>query len=111
MANYTSQYTGQQIDERLGKAGTAVQPEDLTKTAIGLSNVDDTSDADKPVSTATLQALDGKADKTAMIRLNPSRVTADFAVPSGYNAASVGPITVSEGVTVSIQDNAVWSVH
>ena len=32
----------------------------LTKTQVGLSNVDNTSDADKPVSTATQTALNGK---------------------------------------------------
>jgi hypothetical protein len=34
----------------------------LNKTAVGLSNVDNTSDANKPVSTATQTALDLKAD-------------------------------------------------
>lgn len=34
----------------------------LDKTAVGLSNVDNTSDANKPVSTATQTALDGKSD-------------------------------------------------
>jgi uncharacterized protein YoxC len=33
----------------------------VTKTHVGLANVDDTSDADKPVSTATQTALDDKA--------------------------------------------------
>lgn len=33
----------------------------LTKTDVGLGNVDNTSDASKPVSTATQSALDGKA--------------------------------------------------
>jgi hypothetical protein len=39
----------------------------LTKTDIGLSNVDNTSDANKPVSTATQTALDGKVDENASI--------------------------------------------
>ena len=34
----------------------------ITKTSLGLSNVDNTSDADKPVSTATQTALDAKAN-------------------------------------------------
>lgn len=34
----------------------------LTKTDVGLSNVNDTSDSDKPISTATLAALGEKAD-------------------------------------------------
>lgn len=45
------------------------------------------------------------------IRLNPRRITADFAVSSAYNAASVGPITICDGVTVTVADNATWSIH
>lgn len=45
------------------------------------------------------------------IRLNPRTITASFTVASAYNAASAGPITISEGVTVTISDNATWSVH
>jgi hypothetical protein len=35
---------------------------DLTKSNVGLSNVDNTADIDKPISTATQTALDGKED-------------------------------------------------
>lgn len=41
----------------------------LDKAAVGLSNVDNTSDANKPISTATQTALDLKADKTGVIQL------------------------------------------
>jgi hypothetical protein len=37
-------------------------PHSVTTTQLGLENVDNTSDADKPISTATQSALDGKAD-------------------------------------------------
>ncbi|MFU8777018.1 MAG: tail fiber domain-containing protein [Roseovarius sp.] len=43
-----------------GKTGAVA----LTKADIGLSNVDNTTDADKPVSTATQIALNGKVDPT-----------------------------------------------
>lgn len=43
-----------------GKTGVVV----LDKADIGLGNVDNTSDADKPISTATQLALDDKADST-----------------------------------------------
>lgn len=48
-----------------GRAGVVV-PEagDYTKLQVGLGNVDNTSDANKPVSTATQAALNLKADKT-----------------------------------------------
>ena len=38
-------------------------PHEVTKAQVGLGNVDNTSDANKPVSTAQQTALDGKADK------------------------------------------------
>lgn len=38
----------------------------ITKTMVGLGNVDNTSDLSKPISTATQTALDLKADKTAI---------------------------------------------
>ena len=37
----------------------------ITKANIGLGNVDNTSDADKPVSTATADALNSKVDKVS----------------------------------------------
>lgn len=45
------------------------------------------------------------------IRLNPRNITADFTVPSNYNASTAGPITVSPGVGVTVQDGATWSIH
>lgn len=44
----------------------------LDKTDIGLSNVDNTSDANKPVSTAMQSALDDKADKITVGIVAPS---------------------------------------
>lgn len=40
-------------------------PHKVTKAQVGLGNVDNTSDANKPVSTATKTALDGKVDKVS----------------------------------------------
>lgn len=45
------------VDSVAGKTGVVT----LTKTDVGLSNVDNTSDAAKPISTATQTALAGKA--------------------------------------------------
>ena len=42
-------------------------PHGVTAAQVGLGNVDNTSDADKPISTATQAALDGKADETIEI--------------------------------------------
>lgn len=43
---------------------STANPHGVTKTQVGLANVDNTSDANKPVSTATQTALDGKASTT-----------------------------------------------
>ncbi len=42
-------------------------PHAVTKAQIGLGNVDNTSDADKPVSTAVQNALNGKQDKLSFV--------------------------------------------
>ena len=42
-------------------------PHQVTATQVGLGNVDNTADLDKPISTATQSALDDKADKTTEV--------------------------------------------
>jgi hypothetical protein len=49
---------GGAVDSVAGKTGVVV----LEKADVGLGNVDNTADADKPVSTATATALSGKSD-------------------------------------------------
>lgn len=46
--------------------GNKNNPHAVTKAQIGLGNVDNTSDAAKPISTATQTALDGKASTSAL---------------------------------------------
>ncbi len=49
------------VDSVFGRTGAVTaQSGDYTKSDVGLANVDNTSDADKPVSTATQTALDAK---------------------------------------------------
>lgn len=53
-----------------GRLSTPGDPQDLTvsqvKTALAINNVDNTSDANKPISTATASALAGKVDTSAV---------------------------------------------
>ena len=53
--NYDTAYTHSQV--------TTGNPHNVTKSDVGLGNVDNTADADKPVSTAQQTALDLKEDK------------------------------------------------
>lgn len=47
----------------------------VTKSMVGLDNVDNTSDANKPISTATQTALDGKVDGTAGVKVYRALLT------------------------------------
>jgi hypothetical protein len=71
----------------------------LTKTDVGLPNVDNTSDANKPVSTAQQTALNLKADQSALTTVSNAQSTtasnlsahvADTANPHGVTATQIG---------------------
>lgn len=57
--NHTHPSSGDAVTSVSGRTGDVI----LTKDDVGLSNVDDTSDLDKPISTATQTELDTKLDK------------------------------------------------
>ena len=59
MANYIMQNSGQDLDN----AVTAYKNGTIAKSKVGLGNVDNTSDANKPLSTATQTALNAKANR------------------------------------------------
>jgi len=62
--------THAQIDAHI--ANVTTNPHSVTKTQVGLPNADNTSDADKPVSTAAQAALDGKVDDAQVLTDVPS---------------------------------------
>lgn len=75
-------------DARLAKADTAVQPAGLTKAALGLGSVDNTSDANKPVSTAQAAAIAAVAASVTALDIesvsrNVMVVTGDEPRPAG----------------------------
>tara|TARA_R110000772_G_scaffold100223_2_gene200398 strand:- start:1747 stop:3003 length:1257 start_codon:yes stop_codon:yes gene_type:complete len=47
-------------------------PHNVTKSQVGLSNVDNTSDINKPISTATQTSLDGKVDDSQVLTNVPA---------------------------------------
>lgn len=68
---------------------------DLNKAAVGLSNVDNTSDANKPISSATQSALDGKAALSHTQAI--STITGlQAALDAKAAIASVGPDVIVE---------------
>ncbi|NTF35573.1 hypothetical protein [Agrobacterium rubi] len=69
-----------------GKSGDVV----LAKADVGLNNVNNTADANKPVSNATQQALDQKADKSQIPAVPPKvRVERYTAVTNANGVATV----------------------
>ena len=64
-------------------------PHGVTKEQVGLGNVDNTSDIDKPVSTATQEALDSKASKSH------ASTTVNYGVGS---ASNYGHVRLYDGV-------------
>ena len=154
--------------------GNGIVPPTTTnevKTNLSLNNVDNTSDVDKPVSTAQQTALnlksnlattvtkdsstgaallpagttaqrpaspsfgDTRANSTTLLPewwngttwasmgggatgavSNPAfyendiHVTGDYTITTGKNAMSAGPITVNNGVTVTVPNGSVWSI-
>jgi len=83
----------------------------LNKAAVGLGNVDNTSDADKPISTATQTALNGKQATItgAATTIDDADLTASRALVSdGSGKVAVSDVTSTElgyldGVTSAIQ--------
>jgi hypothetical protein len=76
----------------------------VTKTDVGLGNVDNTADLDKPISTATQSALDNKQDtlvsSTNIKTINSTTIlgTGDFAlIPASEKGANNGVATLDAG--------------
>ena len=108
----------------------------IARTNIGLGSVNNTSDANKPVSTATQTALDTKqatlvsgtniktVNSTSLLGSgnvnlgaingvfyeNDKNVTTNYTITSGKNAMSAGPITVDSGVTVTVPTGSTWTI-
>lgn len=65
------------INAKIEEHEKANNPHKITKKSVGLDRVDNTSDLEKPVSKATKEALDKKADKEEIEEVNKKLETAD----------------------------------
>ena len=79
-------------------------PTGITKSDVGLANVDNTSDANKPVSTATQTALNLKADSSAITELAQDAV--NTAIVAGV-ALTKTYDDVANTITVDLDNTAV----
>ena len=74
--------------------GNTSNPHSVTKAQVGLGSVDNTADADKPVSTATAAALDLKAPKASPTFTGPVTISQYLNVTQSYGALQVGGVDV-----------------
>lgn len=91
-------------------------PHEVTKAQVGLGNVDNTSDVNKPISTATQIALNGKLDKTAVVDVTMEALKGQAAdAKSVYDAIQaakpdiVTP-TAESTATQAASAKAVWDM-
>jgi hypothetical protein len=49
-------------------------------------------------------------DYTDPIKLNGQLISSNYTIPVGYNGISAGPITIDDGVTVTVSDGSAWSI-
>lgn len=89
-------------------------PHSVTKSQVGLNNVDNTSDMNKPISTATQNALDAKVDKEKDKGLSTNDYTTEektklegieenannYSLPTA-SASTLGGIKVGDNLSIS----------
>lgn len=97
-----SNATQASLDSKLSSGGDGSSLTGITKSQVGLSNVDNTADADKPISTAQQAALDTKIGVGTIANVVYSRVT-------GSNATTTGQVLVNvAGLQNALEANAVY---
>lgn len=52
----------------------------------------------------------GASGADGAINLNVNTISADYTFETGYNGVSAGPITIEDGVTVTVPSGSAWSV-
>jgi hypothetical protein len=81
----------------------------ITKGMVGLGNVDNTSDADKPVSTATQTALDAKASLSGATFTGSVEIDQNLTVDG--NLTVNGTSFSASATSITIEDNMVQLAH
>lgn len=97
--------------------GTSSQWVETVTTAALMNSIDDALDVviTSP-SDGNLLKYDGATSKwinssdTSVVQLNKQTISTNYTMPSGYNGVSAGPITIANGITVTIPDGSAWSV-
>jgi hypothetical protein len=108
-ATFTGSYTdGIVVDYSTGNGRISVGTSDtLTFYNGGLANTTLGSFS----TSGLLQAVGGfQAPSTGPFFLNATTISANFTVPSNYNAVTAGKVTINTGVTVTVSTGSRWVV-
>lgn len=94
--------------------GNKSNPHGVTKSQVGLGNVDNTSDSDKPISTATQTALNGKQNKlsgaqTDFVSFDASGNAQAKSLDTLKSLLGIPALEKIVGVTNVLNDNS-WSI-
>lgn len=52
----------------------------------------------------------GASEANETISLNRQTISNDYIFPAGHNGVSAGPITIANGVTVTVTTGCEWSI-
>lgn len=94
MITQANEYTDTSLNTHTSNTSN---PHSVTKAQVGLGNVDNTSDVNKPVSTATQTALNNKMNKTAPTGTGALSINRKSDTTVGTNSVAIGNSTTAEG--------------
>ena len=101
--------TAGQIEDGIGftvvtsatRPGSPFAGQSIYETDTGLSYVWDGD---------SWEGVGGGGGAGGAITLNINEITADYTFTTGYNGVSAGPITIADGVTVTVPAGSAWSI-
>ena len=71
----------------------------------GYNNIEIVYMADRVVTNPYLSA-----DTQGIVRVNANILSENVNITTGYNASSAGPLTLANNVTVTVANNATWTI-
>jgi hypothetical protein len=86
--------------------GDTANPHSVTKAQVGLGNVDNTSDANKPVSTATQTALNLKADSASLGTMSTQAANSVAITGGAIDGTPIGATTPASGKFSSVESTS-----
>ena len=120
-SNLTKLTSGEKISIALGKIAKAINdlishignksnPHGVTKSQVGLGNVDNTSDANKPVSTAQATAIEEARSVGTQALTMINTHNADKSNPHGVTPSQIGAVACTTNMTFSVDANGILTI-